>query len=181
MTDKPGELSIDPKAAAMIQRWLLPEERILWTGRSTRIDREDLLLFALAGCFYGVAAPSILFGDMREYLWPVVIIIPAILALGLFSRLSWNFSLTTRRVFIANGFFPIEIRSWPYERLDPHWIKDGRGQGIIDLNTYGDAHGSTMLMMDYQKTTRIKGLPEIEAVRSLILDQIDQHAHLKES
>lgn len=85
--------------------------------------------------------------------------------------LSRRFIATNRRVLFISGAWPFRSSYWNYSELDVHWLRFGKGRNIINLLpfTRGVPNWGTRgaVYPNY-----IENVPDIEAVRELILEQI---------
>lgn len=172
MTDERGELSIDPKAAAAIQRWLLPEERILWAASRSSISARDWFEIVPASLAICVAMAFGLWAGWRAMLFMIVpggwLLVGSIQLARLWF---WRFAVTTHGVIIANTFWPRGAMGWSSRALDKHWIAHNRGKGIIKLGGVADRGGGFLISMRSHRSF-IDNVPDIEAVRDLILRRL---------
>ncbi|MDP3739021.1 MAG: hypothetical protein Q8R02_16625 [Hyphomonadaceae bacterium] len=170
-----GGLTIDPKAERALRRVLPPDEEILWAVAQRSPSWRQWYFFLMFGIFFCAFA-------LPVSPWSRVTPISQILAVSsvwyFVGEWSYVFACTSRRVIILRTLPP---RSWTYidyGKMDADWGRSHSGLGVIKFGGQVFQHFTPSGKWSHFTSQRlgmkgyIDNVPDIEAVRALILEQI---------
>lgn len=170
------ELERDPKSIAAFRGRLAPREVVLWADSQRGPGKRELKWLVPVGIVVTTVVAIV------AALAPAATVLIAILwgpSIGwtILRLRSRHFAVTDKRVLFVSSVWPRISGAWALHELNPHLVRHGEGRSIIHLS---QAHFPMGLMPlgfwsdlhAREIPTYIENVPNIEAVRQLILRTI---------
>lgn len=169
-----AELKKDPKVVRAILPRLAPGETVLWASAQHGLGRRGVVVLgsALAGNF-AICAIMVLFAraPFEAIVYPLSFSAP-FLGWWVVEMMARSFIATDRRIIFLSRVWPRRRSYWNYADLNVPLVEVGRNKKIIHLSHFiirgHDEPAWVYNLAVYP--TYIEQVPDIEAVRSLILE-----------
>ncbi len=175
MTAINAPLQVEPQAAHSIRRIIPADEHVLWAANCRGPTLRQLHLYLILAIFIGVPALMSLLVD------PGFIILTVPLAPGIIWYLAgewfYVFAVTDRRVIFLRTLPPRSWVHYDFADIDIEWPRSHAGRGVIKFGwRHFRASGPWSHLTSQRSGMKgyIDNVPDIEAVRALIVDRISR-------